>query len=383
MLRVHPDDRKRVTVASIRSENTGTPFSMEYRYLHKDGRIVWVLDQAALLTRDGRGRPKLFQGVMMDITDRKEAQSLVRETELRYRSLAEQVNAIIYVTDLSRRETTYISPQLATMLGYTLDDWHTIEGRLSSVHADDRDHVRNAFRHVAESAEPYVLEYRVLHKDGSVHWVRDQGSAVSHDAAGRPIELQGLLIDVTSTRRAQQDSEEAAALYRTLVEQIPAATYIELAGSSPDDVHLAYLSPQIEAIFGRTREDLLADPGHFARCSTRGSGQVLALVWRDARRAVRRRVPDRAARRHRRPRSQPRRSVRSDDGTPLFWHGVAIDVTAQRETEAALLELAGAYCGLRSMSPGGPRPEDARRRADPQRRGRDSRGDRAGRPGGP
>jgi PAS domain S-box-containing protein len=315
---------------------------MEYRYLHKNGHIVWVLDQAALLTRDGSGRPKLFQGVMMDITDRKEAQSLVRETALRYRSLAEQVNAIIYVTDLSRRQTMYVGPQLETMLGHTTDDWRTIEGWLSCVHPDDREHVTNVLRHVGETAEPYVLEYRVLHKDGSVRWLRDQGSAVSRDAAGRPIEIQGLLIDITSTRRAEQEREEAAALYRSLIEQIPAATYIELPGSAPGQTHLVYLSPQIEAIFGRTAEDLLADPEHFAKMlHPEDRERVLAADDEASRtgepfdaefRIVRpdgtiARVHSRAA------------LVNGEDGTPLFWHGVTIDVTAQRETEAALREL--------------------------------------------
>ena len=49
---LHPDDRQQVLAASMRSETTGEPFSIEYRYLHKDGHVVWVLDEAMLLERD-------------------------------------------------------------------------------------------------------------------------------------------------------------------------------------------------------------------------------------------------------------------------------------------------------------------------------------------
>ena len=84
MSRLHPDDRHAVIAAYLRSESTGEAFAMEYRYLHKDGRIVWVADQAILMSRED-GRPKLFQGVMIDVSSRKEAELAVAETELRYR----------------------------------------------------------------------------------------------------------------------------------------------------------------------------------------------------------------------------------------------------------------------------------------------------------
>ena len=57
MSRLHPDDRHAVIAAYLRSESTGEPFAMEYRYLHKDGRIVWVADQAILIVARGRAGP--------------------------------------------------------------------------------------------------------------------------------------------------------------------------------------------------------------------------------------------------------------------------------------------------------------------------------------
>src|SRR5215207_5069928 len=86
MSRLHPDDRHAVIAAYLRSESTGEPFAMEFRYLRKDGRIEWVADQAILMSREN-GVPRLFQGVMIDVTARKEAEHSAAESELRYRDL--------------------------------------------------------------------------------------------------------------------------------------------------------------------------------------------------------------------------------------------------------------------------------------------------------
>ena len=99
MSRLHPHDRTAVLAQTLRVETTGEPFAMEYRYLHKDGRVIWVADHAGLLSRDVLGRPHLFQGVMIDVTERKRAEATIAESELRFRDLAEQVPGIIYIAE--------------------------------------------------------------------------------------------------------------------------------------------------------------------------------------------------------------------------------------------------------------------------------------------
>ena len=75
MERIHPHDRERIVALGEHCAETGEPFSAEYRYLAADGRVVWVLDRATLRIRNARGKPRLFQGVMLDITDRKRPRS--------------------------------------------------------------------------------------------------------------------------------------------------------------------------------------------------------------------------------------------------------------------------------------------------------------------
>jgi PAS domain S-box-containing protein len=349
MSRLHPDDRTAVLAATLRSETTGERFSMEYRYLSKVGDVVWVLDEAALLSRDASGKPELFQGVMLDITARKRAEAKANETELRFRSLAEQLPAIIYVVDVAGGKTgdvTYVSPQLTRILGYTHQEWRTTDHWLETVHPQDRDRVRNVALEAHRNAEPYSVEYRVLHRDGSLRWVRDQGVALSRDDAGRPRELQGFIVDITSTRRAEQELREAEARYRSVAEQMPAVTYIERPGGRPGEALLTYLSPQVERLLGRSAEELIADPGHFGRmlhpddreavleqkARSEATGDPFdmeyriirddgSIVWLHSRATL----------------------VRDEEDRPMFWHGVAIDVTAQLTMEASLHELERRY----------------------------------------
>ena len=75
-----------------RLNRDGTPYEAEYRFRRPDGRIVWVHDQAVMI-RDENGTPRFSQGVMFDITERREAEEQLRETEERFRAIVEHVPA--------------------------------------------------------------------------------------------------------------------------------------------------------------------------------------------------------------------------------------------------------------------------------------------------
>ena len=89
MSRLHPHDRDRVEVAWEHSSSTGEPFEMQYRYFDKNGGIVQVLDRATMLVRNSAGAPFLFQGVLIGLTARLDAERKAAEAEQRFRELAE------------------------------------------------------------------------------------------------------------------------------------------------------------------------------------------------------------------------------------------------------------------------------------------------------
>jgi diguanylate cyclase (GGDEF)-like protein/PAS domain S-box-containing protein len=94
---VHPDDQTIALAATERCEETGEPFSLDYRMFAKDGRVVWVHDEAVVTERDASGRPKIMQGVMIDITRRKELEEQLRQRteELEWLSMTDSLTGLL------------------------------------------------------------------------------------------------------------------------------------------------------------------------------------------------------------------------------------------------------------------------------------------------
>ena len=117
---VHPDDRERMRSEDERTFEPGQVVATEYRVLHRDGRTVWVRNEAVMLEDETSGS-RYWQGFMLDITGRKQAQEKLREAEERYRALVERTPAITYeeiVSSSGSVSISYISPQVERILGY-------------------------------------------------------------------------------------------------------------------------------------------------------------------------------------------------------------------------------------------------------------------------
>ncbi|MGZ5328686.1 MAG: sensor histidine kinase [Actinomycetota bacterium] len=195
---IHPDDLDRVRHENERTEATGEPFSIEYRMIARDGRVVWFRDEAVLVCDEADGTPRYWQGVMIDITDRKVAETQLAEAEARYRALVEQTPTITYIDALEGPASTiYISPQTTTILGYSPQDWYDDPNLWSTiVHPEDRERTASPDPDLADAV------YRLVARDGRVVWVHDQARLITDDA-GEPMYWQGVLVDITEQKRAE------------------------------------------------------------------------------------------------------------------------------------------------------------------------------------
>jgi PAS domain S-box-containing protein len=198
---LHPLDSDRVLRAVERAKAGGGAYEAEYRLFRRDGAVVWVQDRA-VTARDERGRPLHWQGYLVDVTARKQA-------EARYRTLVEQLPLITYIdTPTSADESAaYVSPQIEQILGYSLEEWHGNPSFfVDHLHPDDRDSVRAAQRAARESGRPLDLEYRFMAADGRIVWLRDLYTIV-RDENGKPWYAQGFAVDVTDRKQAERDRE--------------------------------------------------------------------------------------------------------------------------------------------------------------------------------
>ena len=270
--RVHPHDRKRVMTQVLACEASGEPFSDEYRLLAKDGGIVWVQDRAALLTRDDRGRPHLFQGFMVDISERKEAEQKAQTAEERYRILAEDGPVMAYDVLLTYADgravvdVQYLSPSLHRALGIDLDEWRRRPERWSeAVHPDDRERVRTSFRRSLGAGESWSDDLRMITADGRIVWLHAEGQAAESDELGRPTRVRGMALDITERMTYESELREAEERYRTIIEAIPGVPWTETVDAITGESRMVYIGPQVERLFGWTAEELLAEPDHFQR----------------------------------------------------------------------------------------------------------------------
>ncbi len=198
---LHPLDSERVLRAIARAKAEQNPYEAEYRMYRKDGAVVWIQDRAVTV-RETRGGGFHWQGFLVDVTARKQA-------EARYRTLVEQLPLITYIdSPYSADEAAqYVSPQIEEILGYSLEEWHANPSFFTDhLHPDDRVRVRDEQRVARQCAEPLELEYRFIAADGRVVWLKDSYTVV-RDETGKPWYTQGFAVDVTAQKQAERDRE--------------------------------------------------------------------------------------------------------------------------------------------------------------------------------
>ncbi|MEA2520643.1 MAG: hypothetical protein QOI81_289, partial [Actinomycetota bacterium] len=217
----HPDDFPDVVAEDARVDRNGEPFLMEYRVIAKDGQIHWFRDESVLL-RDPHTGVKMWQGVMLDITEARESAAELQAAQLRYQSLVETLPAVVFVDQVDGASTNiYTSPQTETILGYTVQDW-TEEPDLwrKILHPDDRNEVLATFAPPGGSLKMWDTEYRLVAKDGRPVWVREVARII--DGADGKEYAQGFLLDITGQKIAEKSLKEALSREHLAVEQLRA-----------------------------------------------------------------------------------------------------------------------------------------------------------------
>jgi PAS domain S-box-containing protein len=129
--------------------------------------------------------------------------------EARYRSLVEQLPAINYIVEFGRENrTTYISPQVESILGFSPSEWLADQELwLRQLHPDDRERVETEVHANDNRGVPSELEYRVLTRDGRVRWIHNR-SVFLRDRAGRLTASHGVMLDITERKAAERAIRE-------------------------------------------------------------------------------------------------------------------------------------------------------------------------------
>jgi PAS domain S-box-containing protein len=205
---VHPNDRKRVSEAIAQGLRAQGPYTFQFRGLWADGSVRCY--EALGQTFHEGERPSRMLGVVLDCTEREQAQAALREAEERYRLATWATNDVLWdwspVTDrIHWGEATH------TMFGYTPEEMGDLDWWAQQVHPEDRHAVVMGLRQVVESEEEesWSAEYRFRRKDGTYAHVLDRG-LVARDADGKVTRMIGSLMDITERKRTLDRMQEEA-----------------------------------------------------------------------------------------------------------------------------------------------------------------------------
>jgi two-component system, cell cycle sensor histidine kinase and response regulator CckA len=180
---VHPDDRVRVFDETARAHETGEAFSSEYRFYAKDGRLLWVQDEAVVV-RDADGKPLYLHGFLLDVTDRRAAAESLEETRTRFTAAFNGAPNGMALASLDGH-FLLVNPALCELVGY---DEAELVGRSFQdlTHANDVAADLAATKAtLAGEIQNYTLEKRYHHRLGHLVAVRLTVSLI-RDAQGEP-----------------------------------------------------------------------------------------------------------------------------------------------------------------------------------------------------
>jgi PAS domain S-box-containing protein len=334
----HPDDL--VVLQRTAAEQADDPdgWRAEYRMIAADGGVVWFHDEAHLV-RDLQGIPVSWQGVLVDITERCEAEEQLQRAQERLQALIDHIPAVVYreAPDASP-EKFFISGQVQQIFGYSPDEWTwTPDFWEDRLHPDDHDRVLAAEAEAARTQRPYSREYRFRRADGRYVWVLDEATFLP-DANGGEGAWQGLLFDVTARKAAEEQLRASELVHSATIQHLPAIVYRE-PGERAFDAEM-FVSPQLRDMFGYDPAEWLADVPDF--WTDHIHPDDVAAVIAENERANAAKEPFSADYRflHR---DGTYRWVHDeatfvDDEHGGWWQGFIIDVTERREAENELRE---------------------------------------------
>ena len=245
---VHPEDRERAAAEARAKFDSRKGGTSQFRWVRKDGQVIHVEAQS-LITCDERGEPVGMRGVTMDITERKRSEAALRESEERFRSLADSVPVLIWLNGLQGCE--FVNRQYLDFLGRTMEevlemDWAT------ALHPDDAEAYVASYLEAFAARAPFTAQFRFRRRDGEYRWLRSDGLP-RFTADGTFLGYVGSSFDVTDMRRAEEAVRASERRFRALVDQSPFSTQI-----LSTDGRTVHVNPAWEQLWGAKITDILA-----------------------------------------------------------------------------------------------------------------------------
>lgn len=204
---IHVDDQENTRKIIEESLAEKDFLELECRVVQPDNSFRWIVARGRVV-RDENGKPTHLPGVVIDITDRKQSEEALRESEERFLLIASTTNDAIWDWDLNTNQVWW-NEGVQTLFGYKPEEvnpesswWY------EHIHVDDRERVVAHIHNVIESGqETWSDEYCFMCADGGFRYVFDRGFAVHKN--GKPVRMLGAMQDITARKKAEEEARKS------------------------------------------------------------------------------------------------------------------------------------------------------------------------------
>ncbi len=217
---VHPDDRETVARVIFLSIQKPSQYELEFRVVGENGEVRF-LNSVFESTADGQGLITKMRGIGQDVTERRQAEERVQESQnLLYETTLATPDAIS-IFDLKARQSILLNNCLAEWVGLDAEEMNRMgyEGRLELVHPDDRQRLEefNESMRSAEGSAIRTIEYRLQTPRGLL-WIRDRSKVFKRDKEGHPTHLLSVLQDLTKEMELRNQMLERSRYAETIID---------------------------------------------------------------------------------------------------------------------------------------------------------------------
>lgn len=182
-----------------------------------DGTQMWV-EGDYICIYDPQGRIIGHFGVQRDISDRKFAEAALKESEERFRQLAENIKSVFWMVCVTSQEMIYISPGYEKIWGRSCADLYAShQSFIEAIHPEDKDYVLAAFSKAFQGENE--IEYRVVRPDGEIRWIRDRAFPIKNQA-GEVYRIVGIAEDISERKQVQKELQDAKQMYQQILDAI-------------------------------------------------------------------------------------------------------------------------------------------------------------------
>jgi len=238
---VHPGDRERTKQLAQHMFEHGGEYENEYRITWPDGSTRWILGHGCV-ELDEPGKAAFARGVSRDITKRKIAEEELRESEARFRTVADSAPVLIWMSGPDKL-CTFFNKGWLDFTGRTMEQ-ELGKGWTEGVHADDLDHCLEVYGNSFNARQRFTMEYRLRRNDGEYRWVLDNGIP-RFASDGAFLGYIGTCIGITERKQAEEK-------FRLVIDAAPnAMIMVDSAGV------ISFANAPAATVFGYSLSELI------------------------------------------------------------------------------------------------------------------------------